>query len=302
MDEDAGTSIVHPAHPVPHDVAKALAALREQDQASVERELEVAKLARPTAEERQAMTELMGVSGLKPGIRAIGSKHADRIQDANLIAPIGSLGLIPIDIQPVAPEPTDPSFWWARTDWSHPDFYRAELRADGLHFTGRFTYDANPLFGFSFGATAAFEIQWERLPHSPSGRWRSAPHIELFGALLGWTGPYDVFEGDSWCKVWINRRQTLFQWTFGPSGPVQVIRGQAIESQHVINEENAHRAYRHVLPGFQRMPTVEFGNIFPQSVWAHLEVRVDVQLEGNSFLWLDPEVLLRTSQWPATVV
>jgi hypothetical protein len=231
----------------------------------------------------------------------LGRSYAERIE-ADYTAPIGSLtggALPPIVVLP-QPPPPDTSFWWARTDPFVPNFYRVEWRPDGLHFIGKFTYDSNPLFAFSFGATAAFEIQWERLPPSPSGRWRSTPHVELFGGLLGWTGPYDLFDGDSWCKVWIIRRQTVFQWTFGETGPVQVVRGQAIVPQQVINEENAHRHYRHPLRGFQPMPEVVFGNIFPGSVWAHLEVRFDVQLEGNSFLWLDPDVLLRTFQWPVT--
>jgi hypothetical protein len=287
---------------MPQEVAEAFAALREESRASAEREFQLAKLARPTKKERKAMAELRGIEGHKPGLRELGSEHAERIQNADLSNPVSALEMTTMDNQPASPEPSDPSFWWARTDWSLPNFYRADLRSDGLHFTGKFTYDANPLFGFSFGATASFGIDSDRLPFSPSGRWRSAPHVELFGGLLGWTGPYDIFDGDSWCKVWMVRRQTVFQWAFGPSGPVLVKRGEAIEAPQLINEENAHRTFRRPMPGFQRMPTVEFGGIFPGTVWSHLEVRFDVQLEGNSFLWLDPEVLLRTFQWPAVAI
>ena len=296
------TSLVHPAHPVPEDIVEAFATLREQDLATVQREHDIAALTRPTAEERRLIAESRGTNAHKPGLRELGRKYAKRLEGIEIDLPIRPGPLFHFDPAPAPPAPVDPSFWWARTDPFHPGFYRSEFRADGLHFIGKFTYDDGDLFGFSLGATAMFGIDWERLPHSPSGRWRSAPHVELFGGLLGWTGPYDLFDGDSWCKVWLHRRQTVFQWGFGPSGPVQQIRGQAGETQHVINEENAHRTYRHGLHGFHPMPAVEFGNVFPGTTWAQLDVRFDVQLEGNSFLWLDPDVLLRTFQWPVTAV
>ncbi|MGC1853331.1 MAG: hypothetical protein WA687_12915 [Solirubrobacterales bacterium] len=281
---------------MPKEVSDAFAALREESRAATERRLELAKAARPTKKERRAMGELFAGEGQKAGMREIGSKYADRVQETDIEVPESVFALPQMDSQPAVR--ADTSFWWAETNASVPSFYRADFLDDGLHFNGKFTYDANPLFGFSFGATASFGIDFERLPPSPAGRWRSSPHVELFGGLRGWTGPYDLFDGDSWCKVWMVLRQTVFQWAFGPTGPVLVKRGEAFKSKQLINEENGHHDVFIPLTGFEWMPWVWFGDIFPQTVWSHLEVRFDVQLEGNSFLWLDPNVLLRHSQWP----
>src|SRR5262245_22700719 len=111
------TSLVHPSHPMPEEVSEALAALREESRASAERDFQLAKLARPTKKERRAIAELRGLEH-KPGLRELGSEYADRIQEAEIGDPVATLELPALDIQPRSPLRSDPSFWWARTDWS----------------------------------------------------------------------------------------------------------------------------------------------------------------------------------------
>jgi hypothetical protein len=102
----------------------------------------------------------------------------------------------------------------------------------------------------------------------------------------------------------MHRDQQLFQRGFGQDGPVPIVLGQAHESENLIFEEDGDRSVHVGLRGFQWMPPVTFGNInLANSLWSRVEIRFDIQTEGaGTLLWLDPEVLLRTFQWPLTAL
>jgi len=307
----AGTSAEHMSHSVPHEIATALDSYREYQLAEMARQNEIASLARPSQEERKLMAEAREAAGQSRGLppefaqklRDLNRKRFDRVRDKLNRDPY-KLPLDPgiFDFKPVQPGPTDPTFWWARTDWWGPDHVSAGMSSEGLNFTGGVTTHDGDLHYASFGAVALFELQADRIPMSLSRRWLSTPHVELFGGLLGYTGDSDIFTGDLWSKCWMHRDQQLFQWGFGPTGPVAVIRGQAHETETLIFEEDGDRAVHVDLRGFQWMPPVSFSNISPgDSLWARLEVRFDIQTEGaGTLLWLDPRVLFRTFQWPLT--
>ncbi len=84
---------------------------------------------------------------------------------------------------------------------------------DGLHLFGRINYDRDQLFMFHCGAEATFELQPNRRPPSPTGRYNSSPHVELFGDISGWTNskicPFEC--DDKWCKCTLTLRQTALQ-------------------------------------------------------------------------------------------
>ncbi|OOO02956.1 MAG: hypothetical protein USCGTAYLOR_00785 [Chromatiales bacterium USCg_Taylor] len=52
------------------------------------------------------------------------------------------------------------------------------------------------------------------------------------------------------------------------------------------------------------MPAVVLNRIFGgASIWAELEVRFDIQLEGNALHWIDPfDLLIRGFQWPLVAI
>jgi hypothetical protein len=302
------TSIVHPAHPVPADVEQCMRAIRECEIADVAREHEVAGLLRPTDEERRSMARARAEL-THPGVdleerlgrlRVAREPYLERVRAYDTLVDRARVEHTLFDMHPPAPGPLDSSFWWARTDWNAPRFIGANHADDGLHLSGKITRDDQSLYGFSFGAVAQYELQYPRVPPSPSGRWLSAPRMDIFGGLTVWTASGDIFDGDCWSKCFMMRRQTIFQLGFGQTGPTPVVIGERVEWQTLAEEENANRAFWPHMPGNQPMPPVVFGNIWPGSVWAHLEVRFDCQLEGNSLLWLTPEVLLRFPQWPVT--
>ena len=95
-------------------------------------------------------------------------------------------------------------------------------------------------------------------------------------------------------------RQTLYQFVFGPSGSVARTIGEATNVQTIFFEENKGRAVNHILPGFRFMPQVTLNSFSPGlSIWAELEIRLEIQLEGNSFFWIHPfDLLIRGFQWP----
>lgn len=292
----------NPNHDVPAEVSEALADLRREREANLARQLEVARLGRPTEEERRASAEAADTAQPKIATADFAQRVDTALREPPPIELASPLGLPEFDFSPAPPAATDPNFWWAQTAPFGPSFLRADFLSDGLHFSGRFTYDANPLFGFSIGSTSRFAIEQERLPASAAGRWRSAPLVEMFGRILGWTSGYDLFGGDSWCKVKLFKRQTVFQVGFGPSGGGMINRRDNAELISLIDEENKARARDFTFSGAVAMPPVDFGNLFPGTVWSELEVRIDVQLEGNSLFHFDPRVIFRGLQWPAVAI
>jgi hypothetical protein len=304
-------NIVHPGHPVPDEVANGLRCIREEELAALARRDEAAKLARPTEEERRSLIEIyesagqalgLDVTKLRTRLDDIRTSKMGRIRDRVVSQPPKAYDLVPLDYEPGAPDRTDRSFWWARTEWFWPSDFTADLRSDGLHFTGGITHHSGDLRIARFGAVAHFELQADRIPPpTVSDVWISIPHVELFGGIFGRSGNSDITTGDLWSKCWMHRRQTILNgFNFGPSGPVPIVLGQADERQTLIFEENQDRRVDFRMPGFLWMPRVEFSNINrAASLWAELEITFEIQVEGHgSDLWADPEVVLRTFQWP----
>jgi hypothetical protein len=308
MIEEAST-VQHPGHPIPNEVAEGLQRFNEQELSAAAHQFEFAKLARPTDEERQLTRGLYETIGTSLGVdieeyraqsSALQKRQFKRIQSQDRPALQTYGDLVPMDFEPPAPERSDPSFWWAHWHGFVTAPFTGEAQADGTHLRGKKTSDSGSLQRLTYGVVSRYELQADRIPQSSTGRWSSAPGAELFGDLLAWTGEGDIFAGDCWSKCWMVRRQTLFQWIFGPpgSGPKRI--GEAVEVQNIFFEENRNRAQSHRLPGFQAMPVVVLPNIFSgASIWADLEVRFDIQLEGNALHWIDPfDLLVRLPQWP----
>ena len=315
-------SIKHPNHIIPDDVALCMRKLNEGKKAEQARQEKIAKLARPTREERSRLTQVREEAARSRGVTAdmvpihrdISNRTIRRITDTTYRDAVIEkyYDRHPWDLSLAEPEPTDPTFWWARTDAFHsnrsprePDegsaaHFSAGFDNDGLKFTGGVsTHDGDDYYD-SFGAVALFGLAAERIPQSLSRRWISAPHVELFGGLLGHTGDDDITTGDLWSKCWMYREQQLFQLGFGPDGPVPIIVGQANEREKLIDEEDNDRSVHVGLRGFQWMPPVAITNInTANTLFARLEIRFDTLTEGaGSHLWIDPQVLIRTFQWP----
>lgn len=196
----------------------------------------------------------------------------------------------------------DDNFWAATSTFFATPPYVAEARADGFHFRGKKTYNGSSLIKLSFGVKSRYELHASRVPRPNQPPWRSAPHVELFGQLLAWTERGGIFSGDNWSKCWMIRRQTLSQFIFAQPGTNNERKiGEAIEVQNIFNEENRGRNQSHRFIGHQPMPPVVLTQIFPGvSIWAELEVRFDIQLEGNSLLWIEHpfDIVVRGFQWP----
>ncbi|MFE7580074.1 hypothetical protein ACFU5Y_00735 [Streptomyces gardneri] len=193
-------------------------------------------------------------------------------------------------------------FWWAETSWNVDRGIRADYLSDGLHFFDTAYYNGDPLIAFNVGATAAFELHANRRPPSGNGRYTSAPSVNLWGTVRGYTGFYHwwLAADDKWAKCWLHLRQTAFQLT--GSGPV--ILAERTEPRTLIHEENQSRIAHADLSGFTPMPSIEFALADPNaSIWVHLDVRFHMQLEGTSWLSFSPapnpmgSVLLQHPQW-----
>ena len=244
----------------------------------------------------------------------IRKKFRARVQDA--IKNLPPLTIIPSIIPstmdhpgwpPPPPASKDPTFWWAETDAGvSPQTFTSNFDENGdLHFGSGVATWGGDLHMFSFGAVAVFELQWERVPPSPSGRWKSAPFVELFGSITANTDSGSGFLNlaDSWSKCTMFRRQTIRQGNpLSSDFGFFIMLGHREEEEKLIDEENKDRWITHNMPGFQWMPEVIFNSpIAGSSLWAELEVRFDIQVE-DGLLSLEPGVLLHTVQWPLEAI
>jgi hypothetical protein len=101
-------------------------------------------------------------------------------------------------------------------------------------------------------------------------------------------------------------RQTLFHNVPGPQGPARKTLAENVSWQKLIflerSGDDSGVEEHHTLPGSMPMPSVPLNvnQLIPESsIWAELEVRFDLQLEGSySLLWIDREIVLSTFQWP----
>jgi hypothetical protein len=317
---------VNPGHWVRDEVADSLRSFHERTLATAARQAEVAKLARPSEEERRSITrgyeliaQAVGVDPqeVRTQLREYAMDKSARIKDqivSTVGGPLdfehtpplreqamGNLARGPLEFEHAPPPPPDdPNFWWHSTDdfnLGASEFTPRWVDGEGLHFTGMITHHSGDFRWGSFGAVAVFELQPNRIPPS-AWAWRSSPYVELFGAVSGYTGEDDIFTGDLWAKCSMHLKQALLQPTLGG----MLIRAEAMGSWTLFEEDSMSRKVTFHMPGIWQMPEVTLtkANLSTtDSLFAHLEVRFDFHVEGHgSSVWLDPRVLIRTWQWP----
>ena len=303
---------VHPDHPVPDEVARGIQEYRDARNRLEDEAFEMARAARPSADERRFYADLrdrtLTAIGADPAYvrdetNRFAGEYNQRLATARTMLsspyayPVGDVGL-----HTTMPILTDPTFWYAHGQWFANSPYSVSAESDGLVCSGMYNHNSGDLIKLSFGWTLAYELQAERVPPSASGRWRSAPHVEIFGRLNG--SSQDSFGwGDDWCKCWMVRRQTAFQFVFAPPGADnRRIIGERVDAQQIFLSEDAPFYQDWMAPGFQPMPELILTHPFPaQSIWVDLELRFDIQLEGQAQLWIWPHqrFVTRASQWPA---
>lgn len=200
-----------------------------------------------------------------------------------------------------------PDFWWVRTDWTRTDAFDANATPEGWVFTGG--PSGQPQHNWlepaatvtaQFGAVAIFQIPADRLPHSSSGRWSSQPSVMVLGGLLASTGGGDLPGVGSSASCCLHLDHRLFQCLPGPGGPAAQVLGEAHAVDRLVSEVDAGQSLHRPMPGHVDVPRISFDGLdTARALWARLEIRVDVQVQGTgSLLWCCPEVGLVTPQWP----
>jgi hypothetical protein len=203
------------------------------------------------------------------------------------------------------PAPEPPDFWWAFTQPFDTSGHTMAWRDDGLHIFGgpnlnKWNAERNEVFG----AVARFTITANRFPQQapPSGWWVSRPFVELFGGLVGFAPDWDLLQGHGMASCRLHLRHTVFQFGFGQEGPVPVVLGQAVSDRTLLDLEDLGYSRHADMPGFTLLPEVRFphaGRAPGDTVFAEVEVRFDIHLKAaGSFVWCDPEIVLRNFQWP----
>ncbi|USK33316.1 hypothetical protein LIT25_22780 [Bacillus sp. F19] len=192
-------------------------------------------------------------------------------------------------------------FWFSDSRLVLNPPFTGETTANGFTFRGRLSYNSGSLLKTGFGVVARYVLSPDRIPRPERGPWRSVPRLDLFGLISGGTTAPDIFAGDKWSKCSLIKRQTIFQHVFSPPGTDnRRIIGHNVESEQLIFIEGAGKdQHKQLLPGFKPMPPVVIDQIFPGiPIWAELEVRFDIQVVGDSTLWIDNDIVVRLDQWP----
>ena len=294
----------NPKHEFPEPVQRALDARRAGRMELLARNQQIAVAARPTAEEQALLRARPPKTTLadEKVLKSLKRSFRDRIKNIEL--PIIFADPLPAaDTAP--PPPVDHTMWWAHTNWFTAGGIQASFQTDGLHFFGEVDYDSDPLFSFGLGAWATFELQPERRPASASGRYYSAPYVELFGAITGWANlqscPWVC--DDKWSKCWLFLRQSAIQFV-DDHGTWQLC-GENTEWRQLIDLDGSGSSQVASLPGYLPMPALQFGLLRPdRTLIIDLEVSFHVQLEGSSYIGFSPgsnpagSVVLRYFQWP----
>jgi hypothetical protein len=152
-----------------------------------------------------------------------------------------------------------------------------------LHFFGSSRYKGDNLIARSTGVTFNFELN--QFPPINSTRWTSTPFMDLRGIISGWTGLYHPLwaADDKWCKCWLFLKQTVIQRT--TSGDLTL--GTAQDVTELIKLENGYPIGQASIGLSPRpMPRVDFSmSDRTASILAILEIRFDIQLEGNASIW-----------------
>jgi hypothetical protein len=183
--------------------------------------------------------------------------------------------------------PADRKFRYIDATWSPVSWYQwgqydvvSWMADDVITFRGWVHERQGRSRKGSFGATASYALHPDGLSPSTSGRWISAPTVNVSGTLSGKTKPFtlwDLFEGEQCAWCWMVCRQRIFQ--AGPGG--SRVLAESEEVRTLFCHENG-GASDTVLPGIQAMPAVDFEIQVPDTeILAELSIRLDFELAGD---------------------
>jgi hypothetical protein len=177
---------------------------------------------------------------------------------------------------------------------------------DGTHFWGKCSYRGDRLIRFSVGATSHFELRPENIPESATGRYHSAPPGDANGSIGGMTGPYSfpLHADDKWCHCFRIFRHALWQ---NVNGQWRCL-GERYQNETTIHLENVWGIGQKIVPlaGWMASPEFDFTPDRTLSVWAQVEIRFDVELEGDAVISFGDDaargVVVRVCGWWARSV
>jgi hypothetical protein len=181
-------------------------------------------------------------------------------------------------------------FGWVHTECHATPPLGCQAMSDGTHMFGHSHWGGDNLAWAVVGAIDHWVLPPERIPESRTGRFRSAPHADLFGRISGWTNYYHPIwaPDDKWCKVDLILRHSVWQLI----GTRWLMCGERIDPPRrlidLANDQPVGQAH-HDLGGFNPMPVVNYG-IFSrrEPIWTQLEIKFVTALEGGADVWFSP--------------
>lgn len=156
-------------------------------------------------------------------------------------------------------------FHWAETSWTPMAQYQwgkyditGWLMDDVLTFLGWINDSGEAPVSRRFGATSSYVLQQGRMAPSVSGRWISAPVVNLSGTISGRARPFSVWRplaDETAARCAMVCRQSIFRVDFENSNPTLLAEREEVHT--LFSHENG-GASDAVLPGTQAMPAVDF--------------------------------------------
>jgi hypothetical protein len=121
--------------------------------------------------------------------------------------------------------------------------------------------------------------------------WTSTPYVDLFGGLSAYASNWDLLQGNGIAECRLFLKQTLFQNGIGEAGPAPITLAEA---------SSEHPTWFSLLPTL----TINRAQLRPnQILYADINILFEVYLDSiGSSIVSDPEILLRTWQWPLVPV
>lgn len=190
---------------------------------------------------------------------------------------------------PTAGEPVDRGFRWAEISWMPMSQYqwgRYDITGwmvdDVVTFLGWVNDSGEAPGSRRFGATASCVLPPGRMAPSVSGRWISAPIVNLSGTISGRAQPFSVWqplEDEPAARCSLVCRQSIFQ--VDPGDPNPVLLAEREEVRTLFSHENG-GASDAVLPGLQALPAVDFEiKRASADVVVELGIRFELTVKGG---------------------
>jgi hypothetical protein len=189
----------------------------------------------------------------------------------------------------VAPIPGAGELWWTQTASScNLPGLTIDLSTDRVLLFGHIAYNRDPLFVGSCGFVEEYVLSPDRFPRTTKTSFEIDTMTRIFGIVGGSTAAWHWFwaADDKWCKCWMIVRKIAWLSTGEVLTTIEnAFPTISLENASPFGQENTSRFEGH---GGTLQFDADLSALAKAgtSILVSIEVRFDVQMEGESDLWI----------------